>query len=187
MRKSFGFFFALALLIALAVAATTRPNEKSITNSEMISPGDVEDRAILIKTEADEIFKVLSEFEELSIFSTVLRASGMFEKLNVNEGFAVFAPNNMAFDALPKGTLETLLLPEKHESLVALVKNHIYDGKTNSADISSYESLKSWSGKASEVKSGGEGVFLGEAKLIQTDIEVQDGLVHIIDKVLLSK
>lgn len=189
MRKSFGFFFALALIISLAVVATTQSNEEVFASAELKTeqPVEMTDEKSVVQLEADDIFKVLAEHADLSTFSTALKASGLLEKLDSGDAFTIFAPNNVAFDALPKGTVEQLLMPENRDGLIELLKNHLFSGKTSAEAIAGAKSLEAWSGGASEVSVGSAGVFVSGAKVVKSDVEVQGGIVHIIDKVLVSE
>jgi uncharacterized surface protein with fasciclin (FAS1) repeats len=188
MRKYFGFFFALALITTVAVVATTQSNEEVFASAELETeqPEELTDVQALAQVEADDIFVVLAEHADLSTFSTALRASGLMEKLGGGDAFTIFAPNNVAFDALPKGTVEQLLMPENRDGLISLMKNHLFSGKTSAEAITGAKSLEAWSGGASEVSVGSAGVFVSGAKVVKSDVEVQGGIVHVIDKVLVS-
>jgi uncharacterized surface protein with fasciclin (FAS1) repeats len=108
-----------------------------------------------------------------------------FDVLKGEGPFTVFAPTDEAFAALPAGTVETLLKPENKEQLVNILTYHVLPGKVMSADIA---------GKSLEVKmvNGGtakidatDGVQIDAANVISADIEASNGVIHVIDAVIL--
>ena len=114
-----------------------------------------------------------------------VQAAGLAEVLKGEGPFTVFAPTDEAFAALPAGTVETLLKPENKEQLVNILTYHVLPGKVMSADIA---------GKSLEVKmvNGGtakidatDGVQIDAANVVSADIEASNGVIHVIDAVIL--
>ena len=114
-----------------------------------------------------------------------VQAAGLVEVLKGEGPFTVFAPTDEAFAALPAGTVETLLKPENKEQLVNILTYHVLPGKVMSADIA---------GKSLEVQmvNGGtakidatDGVQIDAANVISADIEASNGVIHVIDAVIL--
>ncbi len=182
MEKSIGFFISLALLTTMAVFATTRSNE--ISSIEKQETGAMAPDTHVLVT--DDLFKVLSAHGELSTFSTMLRASGLVRDLSKNGSYTIFAPNNAAFDALPSGTVETLLMPEQKASLTAVLKNHFVAGEIKSADLPGGTPMESLDGKKLTCSADQDEVKIGKASVIQTDLDMQHGVIHVIDRVLLT-
>ena len=114
-----------------------------------------------------------------------VQAAGLVDTLKSDGPFTVFAPTDDAFAALPEGTLDSLLKPENKDQLAAILTYHVVPGKVMSGDIA---------GKALDVATvqGGnlavnatEGVMINDANVINADIETSNGVIHVIDKVVL--
>ena len=114
-----------------------------------------------------------------------VQAAGLVDALKGEGPFTVFAPTDAAFAALPAGTVETLLKPENKDQLVNILTYHVLSGKVMSADIA---------GKALDVKmlNGGtakvdatSGVKIDAANVVTADIETSNGVIHVIDAVIL--
>jgi len=123
-----------------------------------------------------------------SAFSTLVaavKAAGMVETLQGDGPFTVLAPTNEAFKKLPKGTVEDLLKPENKEKLTAVLTYHVIAGKIMSSEVSSGQSAATVNGKEITVEIDGDTVMIGDAKVIKTDVEATNGVIHVIDSVLL--
>ena len=116
-----------------------------------------------------------------------VQAAGLVDTLKGEGPFTVFAPTDEAFAALPEGTVENLLKPENKDQLVAILTYHVVPGKVMSSDIA---------GKKAEVASvqGGEisvdatdGVKVDGANVVSADIETSNGVIHVIDAVILPE
>ena len=114
-----------------------------------------------------------------------VKAGGLVETL-IGEGpFTVFAPTDEAFEKLPEGTLESLLKPENKDQLVAILKYHVVSGKVPAKTVVTLDSAETLGGKVSiEVKDGT--VMLNDkTKVVKTDVMTSNGIIHVIDSVLL--
>ena len=123
-------------------------------------------------------------------FSTLLSAAdaaGLTEMLNKEDGpFTLFAPTDEAFAALPEGTVEDLLKPENKAQLVKVLQYHVVPGKVMSADLAGKSTdAQTASGDSVTVDATGDGVKVGEATVTQADIEAANGVIHVIDKVIM--
>ena len=114
-----------------------------------------------------------------------VQAAGLVDTLKGDGPFTVFAPTDEAFAKLPAGTVEDLLKPENKDKLVAILTYHVVPGKIMSGDIA---------GKATEVKTvqGGmldvnakDGVLVDNAKVVKADIDASNGVIHVIDNVVM--
>jgi transforming growth factor-beta-induced protein len=112
-------------------------------------------------------------------------AAGLVETLKGSGPFTVFAPTDEAFAKLPKGTVESLLLPENKEKLVAVLTYHVVPGKVLASDVVKLKSAKTVNGKEATIKVSDEGVMVDAAKVVTTDIEASNGVIHVIDSVIL--
>lgn len=124
---------------------------------------------------------------ELSTFIGVVRKAGLVGTLSGTGPYTLFAPSNEAFEALPGGTLEDLMKPENKQQLVDLVNNHIVAGKLNAKALQTGSSVKT-AGNG-QIKVGGKGadVMINGAKVETPDIMSSNGVVHVINKVLIPE
>lgn len=120
-------------------------------------------------------------------FSTLVagvKAAGLAEALSGEGPFTIFAPTNEAFEKLPKGTLETLLKPENKEKLVAILKYHVVAGKVMAADVTAGK-VETLNGAKAEVTVKDGKVMIDKANVVKTDIIGSNGVIHVIDSVVL--
>lgn len=114
-----------------------------------------------------------------------VKAAGLVETLKGEGPFTVFAPTDAAFEALPEGTLDDLLKPENKEKLTSILTYHVVSGKVMAADVVNLTSAKTVQGGEVSVSVEGETVKIGGATVSATDIECSNGVIHVIDAVLL--
>ncbi len=117
--------------------------------------------------------------------AAALEAAGLVETLKGKGPFTVFAPTDEAFAKLPAGTVESLLKPENKEKLVAILTYHVVAGKVMAADVVKLKSAKTVNGKEVAIKAEKSGVMVDGAKVVATDIETSNGVIHVIDSVIL--
>ena len=113
-----------------------------------------------------------------------VKAAGLVDTLNGAGPFTVFAPTDEAFAKLPAGTVETLLKPENKEKLIAILTYHVLAGKVMAADVKTM-SAKTVNGKEASIKVDGGKVTVGAANVVKTDIPASNGVIHVIDTVLI--
>ena len=114
-----------------------------------------------------------------------LKAGGLVNVLKGSGPFTVFAPTDDAFKALPKGTVESLLKPENKEKLVAILTYHVVSGKTVSSAIAGKVlTAKTVQGGSLNID-GTDGVRINKATVVKADIMASNGVIHVIDKVLM--
>ena len=113
-----------------------------------------------------------------------VKAAGLVETLSGPGPFTIFAPTNAAFAKLPAGTVESLLLPENKAKLVAILTYHVVPAKVMAADVKSGEAL-TVNGKTLMLKANGKGVMVNDAKVIAADLVGSNGVIHVVDTVLL--
>lgn len=123
--------------------------------------------------------------ENLSTLVAAVKAGGLVETLKGDGPFTVFAPTNEAFAALPAGTLEMLLKPENKDKLVAILTYHVVAGKVMSSDLSNGQKAKTVQGEEVMVDISYGNVKISGAKVIAADVAAKNGVVHVIDKVIL--
>jgi uncharacterized surface protein with fasciclin (FAS1) repeats len=134
---------------------------------------------------AQSIAEIAAGNEDFEILTAAIEAAGLTEALNNSElSVTVFAPTDAAFEALPEGTLETLLLPENRDQLAQILTYHVVDGEVRSTDLASGE-VETMAGVPVMVSVGESAVTVNDATVVATDIEASNGVIHVIDAVLL--
>ncbi|MCE8032568.1 MAG: fasciclin domain-containing protein [Halomonas sp.] len=124
------------------------------------------------------------QFETLA---AALDAAGLVETLKGEGPFTVFAPTDEAFAALPEGTVEALLLPENREQLQSVLTYHVVPGKVMAADAINLDSATTVQGQDITITTMDGSVMVNDATVIQADIEASNGVIHVIDGVLLPE
>jgi transforming growth factor-beta-induced protein len=114
-----------------------------------------------------------------------VKAAGLVDTLKSKGPFTVFAPTDEAFAKLPEGTIANLLKPENKDQLVAILTYHVVAGKVMASDVVKVSSAETVNGKAAVVKVSDAGVMIDNAKVVATDIETSNGVIHVIDSVIL--
>ena len=123
--------------------------------------------------------------ENLSTLVAAVKAAGLVETLSGKGPYTVFAPTNEAFDALPAGTVENLLKPENKDQLIAVLTYHVVAGEAYAKDLSNGQKIITVEGKDVKVKINSKGVMINDGKVIAADVKATNGVVHVIDQVLL--
>src|SRR5210317_427332 len=115
-----------------------------------------------------------------------VQAAGLVDTLKGEGPFTVFAPTDEAFAALPEGTVESLLLPENKDQLVSILTYHVIPGKVLAADVMSKQmNVKTVQGSTAVVNGLNNGVKIDGANVVTADIEASNGVIHVIDAVIL--
>lgn len=160
---------SLALLTSpLAVQAAH--HEGSHDHDKMSKKGDIVDVAM--------------ETEGFSTLVAAVKAAGLVEALKGEGPFTVFAPTDEAFAALPEGTLDMLLKPENKEQLQAILKYHVVPAKVMAADVSPGEA-PTLEGDSIDITTSYGTVKVDNAKVVKTDIMASNGVIHVINAVIL--
>ena len=125
---------------------------------------------------------------EAGTFNTLaqaLEAAGLVETLKGEGPFTVFAPTDEAFAKLPAGTVETLLQPENKQQLVDVLTYHVVPGEVMAADVVGLDEAPTVNGKMIDVQVDGSAVKVNEANVTATDVAASNGVIHVIDQVIL--
>ena len=118
---------------------------------------------------------------------SAVKAADLASTLKGTGPFTVFAPTDAAFAKLPKGTLDDLLKPENKAKLQAILTYHVVSGKVMAADVVKLESAKTVNGQMLTIDAKNGAVMVDNAKVAKTDIESSNGVIHVIDTVMLPK
>jgi uncharacterized surface protein with fasciclin (FAS1) repeats len=118
---------------------------------------------------------------------TAVKAAGLVETLKGPGPFTVFAPTDEAFAKLPAGTLENLLKPENKAKLRSIILYHVISGKVMSQDVVKLNSVKTADGKSISIKDVNGDAMVNNAHIVKADIAADNGVIHVIDAVLLPE
>ena len=171
---------ALMLLIpalGLGVAACS-------DDSDSGSNGDMNE-VTQTPTDAGNIVDVAADTPDLSTLVEAVTAADLAETLQGEGPFTVFAPTNEAFDALPEGELDRLLKPANQEELANILKYHVVEGEVMSSDLTNGQKAKTLEGGSLTVTINGQTVKINDATVATADVPASNGVVHVIDQVLL--
>jgi uncharacterized surface protein with fasciclin (FAS1) repeats len=116
-----------------------------------------------------------------------VQAAGLAETLKGEGPFTVFAPTDDAFAKLPAGTLDDLLKPENKDKLAAILTYHVVSGKVMAKDVMTMKEAKTVNGQSVIVSMEADTVMIDNAKVVQADVECSNGVIHVIDTVILPK
>ena len=137
------------------------------------------------KAQDKDIVDLAVGTDALSTLVAAVKAGGLVDVLKGEGPFTVFAPTNAAFEALPAGTLEDLLKPENKEKLVSILTYHVVPGKVMAGDLSDGMKATTVQGAAATVSLSDAGAMIENAKVVTADVQASNGVVHVIDKVIL--
>ncbi len=151
-----------------------------------ITPAAFAEEAKAAATEKQDIVAIAAANEDFSTLVAAVKAAGLVETLQGDGPFTVFAPTNAAFAALPDGTVEMLLKPENKDKLTAILTYHVIPAKVMAADVSTGEVATVQGGKVAVKVADGK-VTVDDAKVVKTDIVASNGVIHVIDKVIMPK
>jgi uncharacterized surface protein with fasciclin (FAS1) repeats len=167
MKAQFIQFTAVAIAAMALVAGSTAVRAQQ--------PKDIVDTAV-----AAGSFKTLA---------AALQAAGLVETLKGKGPFTVFAPTDAAFAKLPKGTVEDLLKPENKAKLVAILTYHVVPGSVMAAQVVTMngKEAKTVNGQSVKISVAGSTVKVDAATVVTTDIKASNGVIHVIDSVILPK
>jgi uncharacterized surface protein with fasciclin (FAS1) repeats len=119
--------------------------------------------------------------------ATALQAAGLVDTLKSKGPFTVFAPTDDAFSKLPAGTVESLLKPENKEKLKAILLYHVVSGDVTAAQVVKLSSAKTVNGQDVQIMVHDGTVMVNDAKVVKADVLASNGVIHVIDTVLLPK
>jgi uncharacterized surface protein with fasciclin (FAS1) repeats len=135
---------------------------------------------------AADIVDTAVEAGSFQTLVAAVEAAGLVDTLKGEGPFTVFAPTDEAFAALPAGTVESLLEPENRDQLVAILTYHVVPGAVRSADLAGQElEVATVQGETVAIDASGGAVKVDEATVVQADIEADNGVIHVIDTVIM--
>lgn len=179
--------YALASLLAFASSnADACPRSKQ-TAQHTYSGKPVMRMVSQVDTQVKDIVETAMAAEGFKTLVAAVKAAGLVETLQGDGPFTVFAPTDEAFAKIPKETLDSLLKPENKEKLVAILTYHVVPGKVMAADVVKLKKAKTVQGTEATVKVDGDKVMIDGANVVKTNIACTNGVIHVIDAVIMPK
>lgn len=177
--------FAVAAVSAFALAACS-PAETVTTEPAVVEEVVAEPVVEEVVVAPTTIVDVAAGNPDFSTLVAAITAAGLGETLAGEGPFTVFAPTNAAFAALPAGTLDSLLLPENKDQLTAILTYHVVPGTVMAADLpATATDVATVNGAMISVVAAPEGATVNGAKITAADVAASNGVIHVIDTVLL--
>ncbi len=140
-----------------------------------------------VVVENENVVNKIAEIEQLSLLHDALKATKLDLALIEAGPFTILAPTNAALKALPNDMFANLLKPENKDTLIQILTNHVVTGEATLADLKRETEVYSLLGDKLSIRSGGRVLVINKANSITTDIKASNGVIHIIDEVLLPK
>lgn len=178
----------LSIYICAAFLAFGCTGNETTTGSSEVMTNDTEamdTEATTMETGNPNIVELASNTPSLSTLVQAIQAADLAGALQEGGPYTVFAPSNEAFAALPAGTLENLLKPENKQQLRDILTYHVTEGKVMASDLSNDMSVGTLNGKELKVMLEGNNVMINEANVTMPNVEASNGVVHVVDKVML--
>ena len=176
-------FLLIVLLCAPLFLMGCAGDEEASTNGdkagESTTSGD--------ETEAKDIVDTAVAADDYNTLVAAVKAAELVDTLKGEGPFTVFAPTDAAFEALPEGTLDELLKPESKDKLVAILTYHVVSGKVMAEDVVDLTSAKTVQGNEVKIVVEDGKVKVDNANVTSTDIECSNGVIHVIDAVILPE
>ena len=173
------FVIAIALLAGASSPAFAGKNGGAPAASSSTSPTKE------TKMSTKDIVETAVGAGQFTTLAAALGAAGLVETLKGDGPFTVFAPTDAAFAALPAGTVEELLKPENKAKLESILTYHVVSGKVTSSDVVKLSQADSVGGSTLKITTEGGKVMINDATVTTADIETSNGVIHVIDKVLI--
>ncbi len=161
---------------------------QSVANAQQQCPMQKAQQLMAVSVAAPQESDIVDTAVGAGKFGTLVaavKAAGLVETLKGDGPFTVFAPTDEAFAKLPKGTVETLLKPENKEKLQAILTYHVVSGKVMAADVVKLKKAKTVQGQDVAIAVVDGKVKINDATVVATDIKCKNGVIHIIDSVIL--
>ncbi len=138
-----------------------------------------------VRATEKNIVETAIEAGKFNTLAKALGAAGLVNTLTGKGPFTVFAPTDKAFSKLPAGTVEALLKPENKDRLTAILTYHVVPGAVKAADVVKLDEAKTVNGRNVMIKTRGGSVMINGAKVTSADIAASNGVIHVIDEVII--
>jgi uncharacterized surface protein with fasciclin (FAS1) repeats len=174
----------LSLVAAASVAAFVMSCDNKSTTETEETMTEVVEEAPAMEAPNTVVDIAIGSSDHTTLVAAV-QAAELVETLKGEGPFTVFAPTNTAFNALPAGTVEGLLKPEAKADLTSVLTYHVVAGNVMAGDLSDGQMVTTLNGKQLKVTIADGKVMIGDATVVAADLAGSNGVVHVIDKVLL--
>jgi len=172
---------------SIALAITTIPNMKKLfLIAGAVALAFTSSPNLGAASDEKTIVGVASDAGQFKTLVAAVKAAGLVDTLSGKGPFTVFAPTDAAFAKLPPGTVEDLLKPENKAKLTAVLTYHVVPGKVMASDVKTMKA-KTVNGSELDVKVAGSTVMVDKATVVKTDIPASNGVIHVIDTVLIPQ
>lgn len=189
MTKLFTGVFAAMLLMGTGcmgeTSGNTAVNAKPAANETAQNTAPQNTAAKDDNAQLKDIVDTAVSAEMFKTLVAAVQAAGLVDTLKGDGPFTVFAPTDEAFAKLPKGTVEDLLKPENKDKLVKILTYHVVSGKVTAADVVKVKSAKTVEGQEVAVKVNDGKIMINDSNVVKTDIMASNGVIHVIDAVLM--
>lgn len=165
-----------SLALALAALAIVLVSEWTTAQEPAAAPAPA----------GPDIVAVITADPNLTTLVSALRAAELVESLQTRGPYTLFAPNNAAFAKLPAGALDNLMMPENKKKLAAILKHHVIRDEIGAADVGSGKQRTLDGNKVELAKNDGK-VCFGDATVLVADMDASNGVVHVIDTVVMPE
>ena len=155
------------------------PFQSSIMNTDMTKTA--------YTTEVDDIVGVAANAGKFNTLLAAAKAAGLVDVLKGDANLTVFAPTDAAFAKLPEGTVENLLKPENKDALVAILTYHVVPGKVMSSEVLKNSFVNTVNGQRPAISKQNGKAMIDKAAIVATDIKASNGVIHVIDNVILPE
>jgi transforming growth factor-beta-induced protein len=172
----------LPVLLMTAVMAVAGGSAAASSND-----GSKTEAAKMKTAPAQDIVTTAVAAGQFKTLAAALKAAGLVETLQGKGPFTVFAPTDEAFAKLPKGTVEELLKPENKAQLTSILTYHVVAGNFMAKDVAGMKDAKTVNGQSVTISVKDGVVSIDAAKVVKTDITCSNGVIHVIDTVLMPK
>jgi uncharacterized surface protein with fasciclin (FAS1) repeats len=188
MKKKFLSFFAIVAITAVTLTACNSEGEKKA--EETATPPAKEETATptppVVEAPKDVVDIAMGSADHSTLVAAV-KAAGLVETLKGAGPFTIFAPTNAAFSALPAGTVDGLLKPEKKADLTKILTYHVVAGAVKAADLKDGQKVKTLQGGELTVSIKDGKVKINGANVTAADLSGSNGVIHVVDAVLMPK
>ncbi|NBB84131.1 MAG: fasciclin domain-containing protein [Alphaproteobacteria bacterium] len=138
-----------------------------------------------LPAQAADIVDTAVAADDFETLVAAVQAAGLVETLKGEGPFTVFAPTDAAFAALPEGTVESLLEEENRDQLTAILTYHVVPGAVTAADVVGLDTAETVQGDTIDITVDGDTVMVDGATVVQADIMTDNGVIHVIDQVIM--
>lgn len=189
------FFFATAFVLSVAIfscaesgtsnTATTDTTSTMNNNAAATETTTASGQATIMPS--NNIVQNAAASNDHTTLVAAVKAAGLDGTLSGAGPFTVFAPTNAAFEKLPTGTVDNLVKPENKGQLTKILTYHVVPGNVKAADLKDGQKIKTVQGEELTVKINGSNVMIGDATVTNPNIESSNGVIHVVDAVLMPK